>query len=135
MARKQNDGVQPDVVPVPKHIQDHYQKIILTINTMHVNQISFLIMASRHIHYHASSVLPSMNGGIIVLSMLHALYKFYRKHNFRITEVFADSQFVVCKHKLAALQVNLNCVSKDGYIPEVERVDSYNKGEIQMKFP
>ena len=34
---KQKDGVQPDMVPVPKHIQDHYQEIILAINIMHVN--------------------------------------------------------------------------------------------------
>ena len=64
--RIQKDGVQPDMVPVPKHIQDHYQEIILAIDIMHVNQIPFLIPTSRHIHYHTASVFPSMNGDIIV---------------------------------------------------------------------
>ena len=35
--RKQKAGVQPDVVPVPKHIQDYYQEIIMSIDIMHVN--------------------------------------------------------------------------------------------------
>ena len=94
-ARKQKDGVQPDMVPVPKHIQDHYQEIILAINIMHVNQIPFLITFSRHIHYHTASVLPFMNGDIIV-SALQALYKFYQKCDFWLTEV--DGQFAESKH-------------------------------------
>ena len=118
-ARKQKDGVQPDVVPVPKHIQGYYQEIILAIDIMHVNQIPFLITTSRHIHYHTASILPSMNGDIIV-SALRALYKLYQKRKFRITEVLEDGQFTVCKHGLVTLQVNLNCVSKDEHIPEVE---------------
>ena len=81
MVRKQRDGVQPDMVPVPKHAQDHYQRIILVIDIMYVNQIPFLIRTSRHIHYHTASVLPSMNWGIIV-SALWALYRFYRKRDF-----------------------------------------------------
>ena len=60
-ARKQNNGVQLDMVPVPKYIQDHYQEIILAINIMHVNQIPFLITTFRHIHYR-----NSMNRDIIV---------------------------------------------------------------------
>ena len=79
--RKQKDGLQPDMVLVPKNVQDHYQEIIVAINIMHVNQISFLITTSQHIHYHTASVLPSMDGDIIV-SALRALYKFYPKHNF-----------------------------------------------------
>ena len=121
MVRKQKDGVQPDMVAVPKHVQDHYQEIILAIDIMHVNQIPFLITTSRHIHYHTASVLPSMNGDIIV-SALQALYKFYWKRDFRLTEVLADGQFAVCKHELAALHVNLNCVSMDEHVPEVERL-------------
>ena len=45
-ARKQKAGVQPNIVPVPKHVHDYYQEIILAIDIMHVNQIQFLITAS-----------------------------------------------------------------------------------------
>ena len=62
-----------------------------------------------------------MNGDIIV-SALQALYKFYRKRDFRLTEVLANGQFAFCNHALAALHVNLNCVSKDEHVPEVERL-------------
>ena len=124
--RNQKYGVQLDVVLVPKHVQDHYQEIILVFNIMHVNQIPFLITTSRHIYYHTASVLPSMNEDIIV-STLRALYKFYRKHDFWLTKVLADGQFAVCKHDLAALHVNLNCVSKDEHAPEVERLIHTNK--------
>ena len=65
MMRKQIDGVHPNRVPVLKHVQDHYQEI-LAIDLMHVNQIPFLITTSQHSHYHTVSVLPSMNGDIIV---------------------------------------------------------------------
>ena len=115
--RKQKDGVQLDVVPVPKHIQDYYQLIILTINIMYVNHIPLLITTSRHIHYHTVGVLPSMNGEFIV-SALCTLYKLYRKFELQITEVLMDGQFAVCKHKLAVLQLNLNCVSEDEHVPE-----------------
>ena len=57
-----------------------------------------------------------MNGDIIV-STLRALYKFYQKRNFWLTEVLADGQFADCKHDLDALYVNLNCVSKDEHVP------------------
>ena len=65
-ARKHKDGVQPGIFPISKHIQDYYQEIILAIDIMHVNQIPFLIMTSRHIHYYTANVFPSMNGDIIV---------------------------------------------------------------------
>ena len=78
---RQKDGIQPDVVTVPKHMHDYYQEIILAIDIMHVNQIPFLITTSRQFHYHTASVLPSMNGEIIV-SALWALYKLYLKRNF-----------------------------------------------------
>ena len=81
MARKQKGRIQPDVVPVPKHIQDYYQETILVIDIMHVNQIPFLITTSRHIHYHTASVLPSMKGDIIV-STLRVMFKFYWKNDF-----------------------------------------------------
>ena len=121
------------MVAVPKHVQDHYQEIILAIDIMHVNQIPFLITASRHIHYHTASVLPSMNGGIIV-SALCVLYKFYQKCNFQITEVLADCQFAVCQHNLAALQMNLNYMSKDQHIPEVERLTQTIKEQCRCSF-
>ena len=61
-----------------------------------------------------------MNGYIIV-SALCAFYKFYQKCDIRITEVLADSKSAVCKHELvAALQVNLNCMSKDEHVPEIK---------------
>ena len=63
-----------------------------------------------------------MNGDIIV-SALHMLYKFYRKRDFWITtEVLVEGQFTVCKNELAALRVNLNCVSKGWTCPEVGRL-------------
>ena len=130
--RKQKDVVQPDMVPVPKHIQDHHQRIILAINIMHANQKPFLIPTSRHIHYHKASVAPSMDGDIIV-STLWALYKFYRKHSFRLTEVLVDDQLAVCKHILATLHINLNCVSKDEHVPEVECLICI--GEMSLQLP
>ena len=100
---------------------------------MHINQIPFLITTSRHIHYHIASVFPSVNGDIIV-STLWALYKLYRKRNFRLTEVLVDGQFVVCKHKLAAMHVNLNCVSKDEHVPEVKRLIWTTKERCRCSF-
>ena len=121
MVRKHKDGVQPDVVSISKYVQDYYQEIILAFDIMHVNQIPFQITISRHIQSHTASVLPSMSGDIIV-SVLQALYKFYQKRDFQLTEVLVDGQFAMYKHKLATMLVNLNCVSKDEHFPEVERL-------------
>ena len=95
MARKQKGGKQPDMDVVLKHIQDHYKEITLAIDIMHVKQIPFLITTSRHIHYYMASILPLMNGNVIV-SALQALYKFYFKHEFQIVKILVDDQFDSC---------------------------------------
>ena len=74
--RKQRNGLESDVVPVPKHMHDYYYEIIVAINIMHVNQIPFLITSSRHVHYHTATVLPFHEGGhycICALSILQVL--------------------------------------------------------------
>ena len=71
IARIKKEVVQPDMVAIPnKHIQDYYINIKLTIDIIHVNQISFLVTISGHTHYHSASVLPSMNRNIIVAELL-----------------------------------------------------------------
>ena len=44
--------VNPELIPVPQHIHDHYQTITLAIDIMFVNRIPFLMTTSRHVHYH-----------------------------------------------------------------------------------
>ena len=51
-----------------------------------------------------------------------------------MTEVLADGQFAVCKHKLAALHVNLNCVSKDEHVTEAERLSFKTKERCRCSF-
>ena len=88
---------------------------------IHVNAITFLVTASRYIHYHTATAMKEMTTYIMVDTM-QQLVSFYPKCKFRVKEIFTDGQFRSSWTALADLQINLNCISMDEYVPEAERL-------------
>ena len=125
--------VNPELIPVPPHIRDHYQTITLAIDIMFVNRIPFLMTTSRHIHYHTASALPTMQITNIV-DTIRALHKFYLKRDFRIIQILADGQFHPCKHEFAEMKIDLNCVAHDEHVPEAERLNRTVKERCRCNY-
>ena len=69
-----------------------------------------------------------------LISTIDALSKFYRKRHFRITEILADGQFKSLKAECADMQINLNCVSKDEHVPEIERLNRTVKERCRCNY-
>ena len=121
LVRKQKTGLQPDIVTVPQHIQDYYQEIILAINVIHVNQISFLVTTLRHMHYHTATAMKEVTTQIMVYK-IQRLVSFYRKRKFDVKEILVDGQFHSSRTALARLQINLSYLSMDEHVPEAKRL-------------
>jgi len=90
--RRNKPAVEPNIVPIPQHIRDHYQDVTLAIDIMHVNKIPFLMSISRSIHYGTASVLATMKLSN-VLEVLQDLKKHYRQRDFNIRYILADGRF------------------------------------------
>ena len=58
--RRNKPAMEPNIIPISKHIPDHYQEVTLVIDITHINKIPFLMTISRNIHYGTTNALPSM---------------------------------------------------------------------------
>eukprot|EP00536_Pseudo-nitzschia_multiseries_P007124 jgi/Psemu1/17085/gm1.17085_g len=121
--RQKKQTVEPEIVPMPKHIREQYMGITLAIDVMYNNGIPFLSSISRNIHYSACLPLPKMKLKDIS-EALQQIVGYYVKRNFNVTMILADGQFKGLQHNLAKQQITLNIVSKDEHVPEIKR---YNR--------
>eukprot|EP00536_Pseudo-nitzschia_multiseries_P012906 jgi/Psemu1/33464/gm1.33464_g len=121
--RQKKQNVEPEIVPMPKHIREQYMAITLAIDVMYINGIPFLNSISQNIHYGTCLPLPKMKLKDISEALQH-IVGYYVKRNFKVIMILADGQFKGLQHSLAKHQITLNIVSKDEHVPEIER---YNR--------
>ena len=108
-----------DLVPVPRQVMNYYKEIILSVDVMHVNRVSFLVTVCKHIHYGTATLLPDMTAESL-LQVIIDLDKFYQKPRFKVELVLAAKQFQCLDIKLGEAKVLLNIAAQDKHVPEIE---------------
>jgi hypothetical protein len=105
---------------VPRSIMDQHRDVTICIDIMFVNQIPFLVTISRAIKFGTVEVLKNRKHPTILQAIknVNALYK---NRGFRLMTGHTDNEFEPMRGNLLDLGIELNVVSNDEHVPEIER--------------
>ena len=101
-------------------IIEQYGNIMLSADVMHINGIPFFITRSRHIHFGAVDVLPSLQAKDIGAA-LRCVVNIYARGGFQVTMALMDGAFAGLHDVCNQLQIKLNTTSQDEHVGDVER--------------
>jgi hypothetical protein len=87
---------------------------------MYINKIPFFMTMSRHIKFGTGKTLKNQYTKTI-LAAIKQVKSVYAKRGFQILHMLIDGQFESLRANLANLQINLNMVSNNEHVPEIER--------------
>ena len=99
---------------------EHYQGLVISIDLMFINRITFLVTIAKHIHYGTANPIENMRAETI-FEAIRQLNNFYRRRGFEITMVLGDKQFECLQNDLAGIQITTNIAARDEHVPEIER--------------
>ena len=105
---------------IPVSIMQQYKNITLSVNSMTVADIPFLVTRSRHIKFGSAGKLDNMKNGHI-LKHCKVLISTYVDRDFKVTVMLTDNQFEPMRGDLANLHTQLRITSRDKHLPEIER--------------
>ena len=109
----------PEIIPLPKSIEENYKHVTMGCDVLHINGIPFMATISRAIHYATAAALPTMTHKDLQ-SALTQVIKSYRRRGFTVKHVFVDIQFEGLCDRMKDI-TNINVVSKQEHVPEMER--------------
>jgi hypothetical protein len=116
--------------------------IILSADIMYFTGLAFLIMVSRSIGFITATLLADRKKQTI-LEAMKQIMNLYRNRGHEIKEldfnvqgqpihtILVDNEFQVLKEEIETLGVNINVVSKDEHVPEVERQNRVIKERVR----
>jgi hypothetical protein len=118
-SRQPNTVEVPEVISLPKSIEENYKEVTLASDILHVNRIPFLSTIARAIHYGTIAALPNMTLKDIEKA-LPGVIRSYALRGFVVKHVLVNMQFEGLRDRMCD-SVMINIVSKDEHVPEMER--------------
>jgi hypothetical protein len=118
--RRSAERVATGTVDIPLSIMTHYRDIVLGGDIMFVNKLPFFMTISRNIKFGTAELLANQTNKTI-LSAVRQVKALYMKRGFRLNHMLMDGQFESIRGDLSLMQIELNCVSADEHVPEIER--------------
>jgi hypothetical protein len=112
--------VEISTVDIPSRLIRQYRDIVLTADIMFVNKIPFLVTISCHIKFGTAEVLENQQLKTI-MGAIKRVKSLYTKRGFILCTILMDGQFEGLRGDLATLGTDLNTISNDEHVPEVER--------------
>ena len=100
-------------------IMQQHKNVTLSVDTMEVTGIPFLMTISRHIKFSSAGKLDSMNNSYI-LKHFKALIDAYVNRGFKVTILIADTQFEPMLGNLAELYAQLHITYQDEHVTDIE---------------
>ena len=118
--RRRNTEVEViENIPVPRSLREYYSAITLCADVMFINKNPVLITVSRHLHYSTATMLRSTKLNDLETA-LNEVIKEYHYREFQVKHLLIDKQFEGLSNRFTGVQ--LNSVSRDEHVPEVERL-------------
>ena len=114
------EQVAARLVNLPYVVMSRYRDVALGGDIMFVNKIPFFMTISRNIRFGTSQSLTSRSSKVI-LRAIQSIKKIYSQRGFWVTIMMMDGQFENLLGDLADMQFNLNTVSNDEHVPDIER--------------
>ena len=107
-----------DPIPVPPHIREHYNDVVLCVDFFFVQGQPFIHTISRNLQFRTATPVPNRNHATI-LTELRAVLRLYASRGFQVRDILGDHEFECIRADLAPIQVEI--VPADSHVGEVER--------------
>jgi hypothetical protein len=118
--RRSGERVRPEYEQIPTSIMERYRDVTLCVDIMFVNKIPFLVTISRHIKFGTVEAIKSRHHKV-VLAALKNVKRLYAQRGFRVRYGHVDNEFEPMRGDLLDIGIQLNVVSNDEHVPEIER--------------
>jgi len=112
--------VDTSLNPLPHSVLSRYGDVTLGIDIMHVNGLPFLVTISHHLKFGTIEYLVKASDPVL-LRGLAAVFAVYSKRGFSVRMIRGDGRFESLRGGLTELGVDLNVVSENEHVPEIER--------------
>ena len=109
-----------EVQSMPPEIMAKYKNVTLGGDVMFVNKIRFFVTISRHIQFGTVEMISDAKAATLV-QCIKSVMQAYSKRGFEVKQINMDLQFEPIKGDIEELQIDMNVVSEDEHVPEVER--------------
>ena len=119
--RQASDQVRSGgLVPIPAIIMEQYRKVVLGIDVMKVNKLTFLVTIGSALKFGTVSWLRTQMGRSLLKAITN-VHQIYVKRGFIIEVINADGQFEMLRGPLRTMGITLNRCSRKERMPAVER--------------
>ena len=103
--------------PVPPEILARHPNVVVSADTMYVNDVAFLATVSKPVDYVTAQALTSESTSNLKKSTDRVL-SLYKSRGFDVTRIDADGQFECLEEHCGAL---LNICAHEEHVPTIER--------------
>ena len=105
---------------LPVDIMNQYKDVTLCGDIMFVNKTAFFVTISRHIHFGTVEMIANRRADTVLNSIKSVLH-IYKQRGFNVSHLLMDGEFEPLRGALAGLGIQLNMVTNQEHVPEVER--------------
>ena len=108
-----------DHTPIPSGIMEQYRDVILAVDILYVNNLPFIATISRYIHFGTVEFLHNQKSTMLAKHIKQVNW-LYQQRGFHPIYALMDGQFKPLHRDLAEMGIQLNTVSNDEHVPEIE---------------
>ena len=105
---------------IPLGIVEQYRDVVIAMDVLYVNKLPFIATISRYIRFGTVEFLRNQKTTTLT-EHVKQVNRLYRQRGFRPVYALMDGQFEPLRGDLADLGIQLNTVSNDEHVPEIER--------------
>ena len=105
---------------IPPGVVDQYRDVIIAVDVLYVNKLPFIATISRYIRFGTVEFLRNQKSTTLT-QHVKQVNQLYRQRGFRPIYALMDGQFEPLRGDLADMGIQLNTVSNDEHVPEIER--------------
>ena len=104
--------------PVPRHIRQHHNGVVLCTDFFYVQRLPFLHCVSRDLQYRHTFPVDNRNKETM-LECAEQICNQYLQRGFELRAIHADNEFECIRDEVSP--VRLDVVTANGHVPEIER--------------
>jgi len=117
--RKKGEPVELKTINIPMSLMERYRDVTLAADIMSINKIWFFVSISCHIKFGTAEMIENMQSATLLRSVKQ-IKRLYMQRGFRLVDILMDGQFEPLRGDLAAMGIQLNTVSNDEHVSEIE---------------
>ncbi len=132
--RKQLLPVVDDYIEIPKELISSQRDVILCLDGMYVNGLTFLTTISKNMYYSTAQYIAKQKSDIYQDAIEHVL-RIYNMGGFQVRKIWCDNEFCPLMNQLEnKLHICMNHTNASEHVPEAEQSNRVIKERIQAVY-